>query len=204
MEPGEFKQLIEQVACLSRPQRVDLADVLSRGLRQDETAALIDAVVPRACPHCRSSRLYRNGQADGLQRYHCVDCMRSFNALTGTPLARLRHRSKWLSYLECMLQSGTVRRAAALVGIHKNTSFRWRHRFLAGARHDRSVRLEGITEADETYRSSRRRARANSLARRAAAAGRRGCAACPTSMPASWLRVTAAAGPSISSQVGRR
>ena len=151
MEPGEFKQLIEQVAGLSRPQRVNLADVLSRGLRQEEMAALIDAVVPRACPHCRSSRLHRNGQADGLQRYRCVDCARSFNALTGTPVARLRHRSKWLSYLECMLQSGTVRRAAALVGIHKNTSFRWRHRFLAGARHDRSVPLEGITEADETY-----------------------------------------------------
>ena len=151
MEPSAFKKLIEQVAILSRPQRADLADVLSRGLRQEQAAALIDAVVPRACPHCRSSRLHRNGQADGRQRYRCVECVRSFNALTGTPLARLRHRSKWLSYLECMLQSGTVRRAAARVGIHQNTSFRWRHRFLAGAKHDRSVPLAGITEADETY-----------------------------------------------------
>jgi transposase-like protein len=50
-----------------------------------------------------------------------------------------------------MLQSGTVRRAAALVGIHKNTSFRWRHRFLTSTKHDRSVPLAGIAEADETY-----------------------------------------------------
>jgi IS1 family transposase len=71
--------------------------------------------------------------------------------LTGTPLARLRHRAKWLPYLDCMLQSGTVRRTAAVVGIHKNTSFRWRHRFLASARTDRSWPLGGITEADETY-----------------------------------------------------
>jgi transposase-like protein len=50
-----------------------------------------------------------------------------------------------------MLQSGTVRRAAALVGIHRNTSFRWRHRFLHSAKQDRNVPLDGVTEADETY-----------------------------------------------------
>jgi IS1 family transposase len=44
-----------------------------------------------------------------------------------------------------------VRRAAALAGIHKNTSFRWRHRFLTVAKSDRSWPLGGITEADETY-----------------------------------------------------
>jgi hypothetical protein len=51
-----------------------------------------------------------------------------------------------------MLQPGTVRRAAALAGIHKNTSFRWRHRFLTVTKTDRSWPLGGITEADETYR----------------------------------------------------
>ncbi|HEX9171657.1 MAG TPA: IS1595 family transposase, partial [Telluria sp.] len=126
--------------------------MLARGLQLENTVALIEtAAAARACPRCRSVRLHRDGRADGLQRYRCLDCARSFNGLTGTPLARLRYRSKWLPYLECMLQSGTVRRAAVLVGIHKNTSFRWRHRFLHGTRHDRSVPLRGITEADETY-----------------------------------------------------
>jgi transposase-like protein len=152
VKPRQFKQFIAQAASLSRRQRADLAEVLHRGLRQEQTAAIIETGgAPRACPHCRSLRLHRDGHADGLQRYRCVDCARSFNALTGTPLARLRHRAKWLAYLDCMLQSGTVRRAAALVGIHKNTSFRWRHRFLTGTKHDRSVPLAGITEADETY-----------------------------------------------------
>ncbi len=152
MKPRQFKQLIELAASLSRRQRTDLAEVLKRSLRHEQTAAAIEAGgAPRACPHCRSLRLHRDGHADGLQRYRCVACARSFNALTGTPLARLRHRPKWLAYLDCMLQSATVRRAAALVGIHKNTSFRWRHRFLHSTKHDRSVPLAGITEADETY-----------------------------------------------------
>ncbi|MDB5932929.1 MAG: transposase, partial [Massilia sp.] len=141
-----------QAASLTRRQRVDLADVLNRGLRKEQTAALIEAAgAPHACPRCRSLHVHRDGHADGLQRYRCVGCGRSFNALTGTPLARLRHRTKWLPYLDCMLQSDRVRRAAALVGIHKNTSFRWRHRFLHSTKHDRSLPLAGITEADETY-----------------------------------------------------
>jgi transposase-like protein len=152
VKPRQFKQFIEQAASLTRRQRVDLANVLNRRLRKEQTAALIEAAgAPHACPRCRSLHVHRDGYADGLQRYRCVGCGRSFNALTGTALARLRHRTKWLPYLDCMLQSGTVRRAAALVGIHKNTSFRWRHRFLHSTKHDRSLPLAGITEADETY-----------------------------------------------------
>jgi transposase-like protein len=152
VEPRQFKQFIEQAASLTRRQRIGPADVLSRSLRKEQTAALIEAAgAPHACPRCHSLHVHRDGHADGLQRYRCVSCARSFNALTGTPLARLRHRTKWLPYLDCMLQSGTVRHSAAMVGIHKNTSFRWRHRFLHGTKHDRSLPLAGITEADETY-----------------------------------------------------
>ena len=50
-----------------------------------------------------------------------------------------------------MLASRTVRGGAALVGVHRNTSFRWRHRFLANAKHDRQLPLRAIIEANETY-----------------------------------------------------
>ena len=179
MEPRKFKQFIEQAASLSRRQCAAMADLLNRGLLNEKTAALIEAAgAPhRACPLCRSVRLHRHGHAHGLQRYRCADCARTFNALTGTPLARLRHRAKWLPYLDCMLESSTVRRAAALVGIHKNTSFRWRHRFLARTRTDRSWPLGGITEADETYLlESQKGARHldRPARRRGGSAGRRG------------------------------
>ncbi|MES2757556.1 MAG: IS1595 family transposase [Pseudomonadota bacterium] len=152
MERREFKQFLEQAARLSRRQLRQLAEALSDALRLDLTAALIEAArEARPCPRCGSARLHRDGHADGLQRYRCVSCARSFNALTGTPLARLQHRRKWLPYLHCILQSATVRGAAAMVGIHKNTRFRWRHRFLDNTKHDRSLPLGGIAEADETY-----------------------------------------------------
>ncbi|CCK80529.1 putative IS-element [Desulfobacula toluolica Tol2] len=80
-----------------------------------------------------------------------MSCKRTFNAVTGTPLARLRHRDKWLSYLKAIREYLTVRKAGTLVGINRKTSFRWRHRFLTLIASDRPDSLHGITEADETY-----------------------------------------------------
>lgn len=94
---------------------------------------------------------HRYGQAHGLQRYRCTACGKTFKALMGTPLARLRHKAKWLDYLQCMLDSKTIRQAAAANGVHRNTSFRWRQRFLKWAKDDRPTHLHGITENDETY-----------------------------------------------------
>ena len=148
----EFEQLLEIVHILSPRQRAQLAAALNGVSQLQQAVAVIEAArAPHACPRCRSQRVHRDGRKNDLQRYRCCDCGRSFNDLSGTALARLRHKAKWLDYLDGMLQSATVRRAATLVGVHKNTTFRWRHRFLHDTKHDRSVPLAGITEADETY-----------------------------------------------------
>jgi transposase-like protein len=105
----------------------------------------------KACPHCHSVKLYRFGVVSGLQRYRCRDCKRTFNALTKTPLARLRHKEQWLTYLEAMTQSRTVCQSGAEAKVHRNTSFRWRHRFLTWISQDRPSMLHGITEVDETH-----------------------------------------------------
>ena len=91
---------------------------------------------------------------------HCLNAWRSriwlvppatAGMLTGTPLARLRHKSLWLAYADCLLASVCVRQAARQLNVHRNTAFRWRHRFLTLARTDRPLRLHGIAEADELY-----------------------------------------------------
>jgi transposase-like protein len=117
-----------------------------------ECLALIEqAAHGRPCPHCGHCRAHRCGQASGLQRLRCLGCKRSYNALTGTPLARLRKRGHWLTYLECILDSRSVRAAADITGVHRTTSFRWRHRFVPGAARGRPAVLGLTVEADETY-----------------------------------------------------
>jgi hypothetical protein len=64
----------------------------------------------------------------------------------------LRKKELWLPYLQCVLESRTVRDAACVVNVHPTTSFRWRHRFVPGAMRDRPGVLSAIVEADETYR----------------------------------------------------
>ncbi|KQV34524.1 hypothetical protein ASC93_24770 [Massilia sp. Root335] len=54
--------------------------------------------------------------------------------------------------MQCVLESRTVRDAARVTGVHRTTSFRWRHRFVPGAMRDRPPILAAIVEADETYR----------------------------------------------------
>jgi len=44
-----------------------------------------------------------------------------------------------------------VRAGARRCGVHKNTAFRWRHRFLALPAELKPLSLHGIVEADETY-----------------------------------------------------
>jgi len=118
-----------------------------------ECIALIEqAAAGRACPHCGCVRKHRCGQASGMQRFRCLGCRRSHNALTATPLARLRKKECWLPYLQCILESRTVRDAARTVGVDRTTSFRWRHRFVPGAMRERPTMLAAIVEVDETYR----------------------------------------------------
>ncbi|WP_371924725.1 hypothetical protein [Endozoicomonas sp. SCSIO W0465] len=78
------------------------------------------------CPKCKSHSVGRWGIRNGRQRYHCKTCDSTFNAFSGTPLARLRHPEKWNKYLAGMTHSMVLRPAAAENAIDLKTAFRWR------------------------------------------------------------------------------
>jgi transposase-like protein len=153
MDARDFENLLNQLTRLSKRQRDRVLEMLRPAASLERTAEVLETAVMStlSCPSCGADRVYRHGHANGLQRYRCTKCRKTFNSLTGTPLSHLRHKSKWLDYLDCVLNSTTVRRAAAAVNVAKNTSFRWRHRFLTVTKTDRPQRLHGIAEADEMY-----------------------------------------------------
>lgn len=153
MKSAEFKRLTTAVSKLDHHQRKRLIETLNNQADETQVIEVIESNFDgkKACPHCHSAKLYRFGVVSGLQRYRCRDCKKTFNALTKTPLARLRHKGRWLTYLEAMAQSRTVRQSAADSKVHRNTRFRWRHRFLKWISQDRPARLHGITEVDETH-----------------------------------------------------
>ena len=152
MRRREWKKLQAMVAKLTFAQRRALKEELAA---ENDAAACVEVIEtegkPSGCPHCRSELLVRNGSAYGLQRYKCRSCHRTFNALTGTPLARLRQKPKWLAQAEALRDGTTITQAATRLKVARSTAFRWRHRFLALPKTVQAQALKGIAEADETF-----------------------------------------------------
>jgi transposase-like protein len=153
MKARGFTTLIAKLGLLNGPQRLQVLDALRPAAGLDQVVGLIDQIrsAERCCPRCASPNWHRHGHANDLQRFRCRDCGRTYNDLSGTPLARLRLRGKWLDYLDTVLDSKPVRKAASRVGVHRNTAFRWRHRFLEWGKLDRAPQFNGIVEADEMF-----------------------------------------------------
>ena len=152
MRESDFEALLRLVERLGGEQRAALGRALAAASGEPEAVRLLEqafAAAPR-CPHCGAERLQRWGYASGLHRYRCAACRKTFNALTGTSLARLRKKACWLAYGEALAAGMTLARAAAHCGVHLTTSFRWRHRFLRAPAATREA-LGGVVEADETF-----------------------------------------------------
>ena len=104
-----------------------------------------------SCPRYSARHVVRHGHANGLRRYKCRDCERTFNALTGTPLARLRRREKWLEQARALEEGLKVHRAVAQMCLHRTTAFPWRHCFLEVPATVHASAISGIAGIDETY-----------------------------------------------------
>jgi len=151
MRQRDMKRLMAQVPELTHVQRQALMRQLAAAEGQAASIGVIEDRMGSHCPHCGSTKMVRNGHAHGLQRYKCRACKRSFNALTGTPLARLRQKGKWLAQAEAVREGLTIKQAAAKLQVAPSTAFRWRHRFLALPKTVQARALGGIAEADQTY-----------------------------------------------------
>ena len=153
MKATEFQVLIGQFGELSEAQRSALLKALSGAKNADAVIRLIETqfdASPR-CGHCGSERFQKWGVDAGLKRYKCKGCSKTFNALTGTPLATLKHRDRWLAYAKALVDGVSLRKAAKRARIDLTTAFRWRHRFLKVPKTTKAAAVTGIVEADETF-----------------------------------------------------
>ena len=119
MESSELIALISEIDKL--PDETNIIELIETTFNATD----------RICPHCSHTKSYKHGISGGLQRYRCRQCNKTYNALTGTPLAHLRFKSKWSDYLKIIPQSLSVRQTAIKLNVNRNTALRWRHHFLA-------------------------------------------------------------------------
>lgn len=152
MDPVQFRAWLSAIANLTLAQRQEVLDILHGRPAAVEVTEAIESRVDqdRCCPRCHTPGAISRGQANGLRRFQCKGCGKTFNALTGTPLAGLRLRDRWLDFAESLRDGETVKASAKGCGVAVTTAFRWRHRFLRSATAGAAA-LRGIVEADETF-----------------------------------------------------
>lgn len=153
MESKHFQALVDQLSSLTKAQRDAIVEAVKARASATDAISLIDARFATApqCPHCRSKNVGTWSKPKPLTRYMCKSCGTTFSALTGTPLETLRRRDAWLDYAQCLADGISLRKAAKRCRIALDTSFRWRHRFLAVPKDKKAKVLSGIVEADETF-----------------------------------------------------
>jgi transposase-like protein len=110
--------------------------------------------VPVACcPYCGSALFKKDGVANGRQRLRCKGCGRTFNALTGTMLAKTRKgEEKWEDYVVQFTNDATLIAEHEYGAINKNTAHLWRLKMMRclGALVSEAV-LSGHVWIDEIY-----------------------------------------------------
>jgi transposase-like protein len=152
MKTSAFKKWIKSLNNLDTRQTRILQEKLTEIAFKKQVAGYLETPYTNIiCPHCHSKQILRWGKRNDLQRYRCKKCKRTFNSLTKTPLARLHRKGHWLDYAKCLAEGLSVRKAAAICDIHRNTAFRWRHRFLENNTQVKPQELQGIVEANEMY-----------------------------------------------------
>ena len=206
MKAPRFKGWFAKLPSLNQPQRRQVLDALHPAAGLAQVVALIsEARSPgRCCPRCGNERCYRHGFANDLQRFRCCACDRTFNDLTGTPLARLRLKAKWLAYSQTLLDSLPVRKAANRVSVHRDTAFRWRHRFLHWVKLDRPQRLTALSRPTKHFCSNHKKVHARSIDHHVTAAAMLPNEAFPANWTASWSHAIARGARSMPSLVAVR
>jgi transposase-like protein len=160
MEYQQFEHVKAQITQASAPQVLEL-EVLIQTIVSEQVAELRLArrtnltINARICPHCATGGATLHGKdKNRRQRFLCSNakCHRTYNILTGTPMARARKPEKWGEYLGHMTQHRSVRKIIeAGIGVNHVTVWRWRHRFLTAAANDNTAILSGVIEANETF-----------------------------------------------------
>jgi transposase-like protein len=160
VEPRQLHHIKQAIVTAPAAQVLDLESFIhehvARQVAQFALARRTNLTLhARICPHCTTHGAVLHGKdKNGRQRFRCInpECRRTYNILTGTPMARARKPEKWGTYLSQMTDHRSIRKIVQDgIGVNHVTVWRWRHRFLKAAATDNAAILRGIIEADETF-----------------------------------------------------
>ena len=154
MRSRDFSKVLASLQSLNARQLGVLSGQVQalNGQREIQSLVAQRQTQQGTCPYCASPAYVRWGYAgSGVQRYCCKSCRKSFTGLTGTPFCAIHHKDLLLENARCMEQALSVRKSAAVLGVHRNTAFRYRHLIMPLLATEQPCQLAGVVEADEAF-----------------------------------------------------
>jgi transposase-like protein len=146
LSPDERKAFTAFVKATVQAQGFNLNDLIAS--KEDDGIA---------CPHCHHREpkgIVKYGVRKGIQWYKCKPCGGTFSGLTGTLWSRTKKEFHvWKKFFKCMMEGYSVRKAALVCNINRNTAWVWRHKILDALTQyqNNQGRMKGIVEADDTF-----------------------------------------------------
>lgn len=154
MASKQFQNILHHVTNLNYPQLKKLRHEVESNISKNQVGQAIadhEEMISH-CLHCDSHKLNRWGVTkQGIQRFKCKSCNKTFNALADSPLYRMKKSEKWIEYTKLMWEGVSLRKSAKALNITLRTSFRWRHIFIKAPASFEPSSLTGVIEADETF-----------------------------------------------------
>ncbi len=113
MKKIKFKEILENLDDCNIDQFRKIQEKVNLIESQNSLAIKLEPSIDElVCPYCKDKHFQKWGKRNDLQRYRCKSCLKTFNGLTGTPLAKLKIKDIWLDYAECLKGSLSIRAAA--------------------------------------------------------------------------------------------
>ena len=105
MDHSKFQKLLSDLGWLNPAQKQQVMDVILGESQASASLTAIEARVAssRQCPHCNTPGAISHGMRQGMRRYKCKACRKTFTATTGTSLHGLHKKERWLAYAECLV-----------------------------------------------------------------------------------------------------
>lgn len=110
--------------------------------------------VGMTCRKCGSSKFFKNGKTEGVQRYQCKDCHCTQFSDANTPLYNLKLKKKWIDFVYIMLEKEQPYSCANIseeLEIHVKTVHAWRHKLLSSFNTVNPIEIKEEAELDEVY-----------------------------------------------------
>lgn len=89
------------------------------------------------CPICGGNKYIKHGYYNGIQRYKCKECSKTFSNTTNCPWSySKKDLNKWIEFAELMIEKKSLRVCAKRLHINLATAFYWRHKILHAVKQD--------------------------------------------------------------------